>query len=207
MLNNSTSSQTIHNASPSNTNSGSMSPNSPISPASLSQQILNTHNNPNLLSVLGTSGQLNNQQQQQQQKNQMRKSVTVQNQQNFSSLASKNSTTSVNTSVSTTGSSSDTSGYNSTLELNVLLDPDIINDYPTQALVLTVLATLVRNSTDENEIRVLYQYIAEASIVFSKGLFKNTNIIKNYNIFCCLFFNFLLFKIKIKTVSFYFLNV
>jgi hypothetical protein len=53
-------------------------------------------------------------------------------------------------------------------QLNILLDPAVINDYPTQALLLTVLATLVRNSTDENEIRVLYSYIAEASIVFSK---------------------------------------
>jgi hypothetical protein len=53
-------------------------------------------------------------------------------------------------------------------ELNLLLDPVVINDYPTQALLLTVLATLVRNSSDENEIRILYQYIAEASIVFPK---------------------------------------
>lgn len=55
-----------------------------------------------------------------------------------------------------------------TEQLNILLDPIVINDYPTQALLLTVLATLVRNSTDENEIRVLYSYIAESSIVFSK---------------------------------------
>ena len=54
------------------------------------------------------------------------------------------------------------------VEANVLLDAEVINDYPTQALLLTVLATLVRNSTDENEIRILYQYIAEASIIFSK---------------------------------------
>ncbi len=52
--------------------------------------------------------------------------------------------------------------------LNILLDPEVINDYPTQALLLTVLATLVRNSSDESEIRILYQYIAEASIVFAK---------------------------------------
>ncbi|ESO97611.1 hypothetical protein LOTGIDRAFT_104331 [Lottia gigantea] len=53
-------------------------------------------------------------------------------------------------------------------ENNVLLDPDILNDYPTQALVLTVLATLVRNTTDENETRILYEYLAEASVVFPK---------------------------------------
>ena len=54
------------------------------------------------------------------------------------------------------------------LDLNILLDPEIINDMTTQALLLTVLATLVRNSSDENEVRILYEYIAEASIVFSK---------------------------------------
>ncbi len=52
--------------------------------------------------------------------------------------------------------------------LNVLLDSEVISDYPTQALLLTVLATLVRNSSDENEIRILYEYIAEASITFVK---------------------------------------
>ncbi|XP_041348224.1 neurofibromin-like isoform X2 [Gigantopelta aegis] len=53
-------------------------------------------------------------------------------------------------------------------ENNVLLDPDILVDYPTQALVLTVLATLVRNTTDENEARIIYEYLAEASVVFPK---------------------------------------
>ncbi|PVD31241.1 hypothetical protein C0Q70_06653 [Pomacea canaliculata] len=53
-------------------------------------------------------------------------------------------------------------------ENNVLLDPEILTDYPTQALVLTVLATLVRNTTDENETRILYEYLAEASVVFPK---------------------------------------
>ncbi|RWS29482.1 neurofibromin-like protein, partial [Leptotrombidium deliense] len=53
-------------------------------------------------------------------------------------------------------------------EDNVLLDPQVLTDFPTQALVLTVLATLVRNTTDENEMRVLYEYLAEASVVFSK---------------------------------------
>lgn len=29
-------------------------------------------------------------------------------------------------------------------------------------------ATLVRNTTDENEMRILYEYLAEASVVFPK---------------------------------------
>ncbi|XP_012162697.1 neurofibromin isoform X2 [Ceratitis capitata] len=53
-------------------------------------------------------------------------------------------------------------------ESNVLLDPEVISDLSTQALVLTVLATLVKYSTDENETRVLYQYLAEGSVVFPK---------------------------------------
>merc|ERR550534_2799917 len=53
-------------------------------------------------------------------------------------------------------------------EHNVLLDPEVLTDYPTQTLVLTVLATLVRNTTDENEARILYEYLAEASVVFPK---------------------------------------
>ncbi|XP_023718196.1 neurofibromin isoform X5 [Cryptotermes secundus] len=53
-------------------------------------------------------------------------------------------------------------------ENNVLLDPDVLTDFSTQALVLTVLATLVKYSTDENETRILYQYLAEASVVFPK---------------------------------------
>lgn len=55
-----------------------------------------------------------------------------------------------------------------TNESNLLLDPEIINDCPTQALLLTVLAILVRNSSNENEIRIIYEYLAEASIVFPK---------------------------------------
>jgi hypothetical protein len=111
----------------------------------------------------------------------MRKSVTVQNQQilnnlqknpnHFSALANSQNTRTSDTSslgASTKSANNVVSVEFINGELNVLLDPEIINDYPTQALVLTVLATLVRNSTDENEIRVLYQYIAEASIVFSK---------------------------------------
>ncbi|XP_036229152.1 neurofibromin isoform X3 [Bactrocera oleae] len=53
-------------------------------------------------------------------------------------------------------------------ESNVLLDPEVLSDLSTQALVLTVLATLVKYSTDENETRVLYQYLAEGSVVFPK---------------------------------------
>jgi neurofibromin 1 len=48
------------------------------------------------------------------------------------------------------------------------LDPDILTNFSTQALVLTVLATLVKYTTDENEMRVLYEYLAEASVVFSR---------------------------------------
>nr|XP_024219311.1 neurofibromin-like [Halyomorpha halys] len=53
-------------------------------------------------------------------------------------------------------------------ENNVLLDPEVLTDSTVQALVLTVLATLVKYATDENETRILYQYLAEASVVFSK---------------------------------------
>lgn len=53
-------------------------------------------------------------------------------------------------------------------ESNVLLDPEVLPDSSTQALVLTVLATLVKYTTDETETRVLYQYLAEGSVVFPK---------------------------------------
>lgn len=53
-----------------------------------------------------------------------------------------------------------------TNESNVLLDPEVLPDLSTQALVLTVLATLVKYSNDEQELRVLYQYLAEGSVVF-----------------------------------------
>lgn len=53
-------------------------------------------------------------------------------------------------------------------ESNVLLDPEVLPDLSIQALVLTVLATLVKYSTDEAETRVLYQYLAEGSVVFPK---------------------------------------
>jgi neurofibromin 1 len=44
----------------------------------------------------------------------------------------------------------------------------VITDTSTQALLLTVLATLVRNTSDENEMRIIYEYLAESSIVFPK---------------------------------------
>ncbi|XP_034936145.1 neurofibromin isoform X2 [Chelonus insularis] len=53
-------------------------------------------------------------------------------------------------------------------ENNVLLDPEVLTDLSTQTLVLTVLATLVKYTTDEDETRTLYEYLAEASVVFPK---------------------------------------
>ncbi|XP_070572256.1 neurofibromin-like [Ptychodera flava] len=53
-------------------------------------------------------------------------------------------------------------------ENSVLLDEEVLTDYQTQALLLTVLATLVRHTPDETECRVLYEYLAEASVVFPK---------------------------------------
>jgi neurofibromin 1 len=53
-------------------------------------------------------------------------------------------------------------------ETNLLLDPNILTDTSTQALLLTILATLVRNTSDENEMRILYEYLSESSIVFPK---------------------------------------
>jgi hypothetical protein len=44
----------------------------------------------------------------------------------------------------------------------------VLPDTSTQALVLTVLATLVKYSSDEAETRVLYQYLTEGSVVFPK---------------------------------------
>ncbi|XP_024879797.1 neurofibromin isoform X3 [Temnothorax curvispinosus] len=53
-------------------------------------------------------------------------------------------------------------------ENNVLLDPEVLTDFSTQTLVLTMLATLVKYSTNENETRILYEYLAEATVVFPK---------------------------------------
>lgn len=60
-----------------------------------------------------------------------------------------------------TSTSSDSVGHD-----GVLLDEEVVSDYPSQALLLSLLATLVRNTSDENEQRVLYMYLAEASTVF-----------------------------------------
>lgn len=51
---------------------------------------------------------------------------------------------------------------------NILLDPEVLNDQVTQVLVLTVMATLVKYTTHESEVRILYEYLAEASVVFPK---------------------------------------
>ena len=108
-------------------------------------------------------------------KTQLRKSTTVLTQQNFpaGTSPSQSPVILVNSAVvgTTSAPSSNDSEIMRTLnsnDLNILLDPEIINDMTTQALLLTVLATLVRNSSDENEVRILYEYISEASIVFSK---------------------------------------
>ena len=53
-------------------------------------------------------------------------------------------------------------------DTNILLDPEILDDQVTQVLVLTVMATLVKYTTDESEVRILYEYLAEASVVFPK---------------------------------------
>ncbi|XP_078599565.1 neurofibromin-like isoform X3 [Branchiostoma floridae x Branchiostoma japonicum] len=53
-------------------------------------------------------------------------------------------------------------------ENNLLLDEEVLTDQQTQALLLTVLATLVKYTNDESEERILYEYLAEASVVFPK---------------------------------------
>ena len=53
-------------------------------------------------------------------------------------------------------------------ENNVLLDPDVLTEPTTQILVLSVMATLVKYTNDENEMRVLYEYLSEASVVFPR---------------------------------------
>lgn len=62
----------------------------------------------------------------------------------------------------------DDAGRPSITNENILLDPEVLNDQVTQVLVLTVMATLVKYTTDESEVRILYEYLAEASIVFPK---------------------------------------
>ncbi|KTG38261.1 hypothetical protein cypCar_00033454, partial [Cyprinus carpio] len=53
-------------------------------------------------------------------------------------------------------------------ESNVLLDENVLTDPKIQTLLLTVLATLVKYTTDEFHQRILYEYLAEASVVFPK---------------------------------------
>lgn len=80
-------------------------------------------------------------------------------------------------------------------ESNVLLDEEVLTDPKIQALLLTVLvrpltpllshflcislclfltclpllqATLVKNTTDEFDQRILYEFLAEASVVFPR---------------------------------------
>nr|XP_060613045.1 neurofibromin isoform X1 [Anolis sagrei ordinatus] len=53
-------------------------------------------------------------------------------------------------------------------ESNVLLDEEVLTDPKIQALLLTVLATLVKYTLDEFDQRILYEYLAEASVVFPK---------------------------------------
>ena len=50
----------------------------------------------------------------------------------------------------------------------MFLEVDHVDMIVMQVLVLTVLATLVKYTTDENEVRILYEYLAEASVVFPK---------------------------------------
>ncbi|KAL7986979.1 hypothetical protein Chor_005898 [Crotalus horridus] len=53
-------------------------------------------------------------------------------------------------------------------ESNILLDEEVLTDPKIQALLLTVLATLVKYTADEFDQRILYEYLAEASVVFPK---------------------------------------
>lgn len=53
-------------------------------------------------------------------------------------------------------------------ENNVLLDPDVLTEFGTQALVLTTLATLAKYSTGEVETRTLYKFLAEGATVFPR---------------------------------------
>lgn len=71
-------------------------------------------------------------------------------------------------------------------ESNILLDPEVLTEYSTQALVLTVLATLVKYTTDENEMRVLYEYLAEASVVFPR-VFPVMWVTVCMKVLCCVF--------------------
>eukprot|EP00795_Rhopilema_esculentum_P015875 gene15875-7206_t len=49
---------------------------------------------------------------------------------------------------------------------NLLLDPSILDDNASKALLLVLLATLTEFTTDDAELRILYGVLAEASILF-----------------------------------------
>eukprot|EP00794_Sanderia_malayensis_P014143 gene14143-15620_t len=49
---------------------------------------------------------------------------------------------------------------------NLILDPGVLDDTESQALLLVLLATLTEFTTDDAEARILYGVLAEASIVF-----------------------------------------
>ena len=66
------------------------------------------------------------------------------------------------------GSRERTARVSVTNENNVLLDPEVVTEHATQMLVLSVMATLVKHTNDEAEMRVLYEYLAEASVVFPR---------------------------------------
>ncbi|XP_046839575.1 neurofibromin-like isoform X2 [Xenia sp. Carnegie-2017] len=51
---------------------------------------------------------------------------------------------------------------------NRLLDPGVVNDFQTQALLLTLLSTLVRHTKDDALEKFLFEVLAEASLVFPK---------------------------------------
>ncbi|CAB3983050.1 neurofibromin isoform X4 [Paramuricea clavata] len=51
---------------------------------------------------------------------------------------------------------------------NRLLDPGVVNDTQTQALLLTTLSTLVRHTKDDLLEKFLFEVLAEASLVFPK---------------------------------------
>ncbi|CAF2811356.1 unnamed protein product [Rotaria sp. Silwood2] len=53
-------------------------------------------------------------------------------------------------------------------QTNLLLDHDVLTNSLIEALLLTVLATFVRNTSDENEMRIIYEYLSESNIVIPK---------------------------------------
>lgn len=53
-------------------------------------------------------------------------------------------------------------------ETKVLFDKNVLTDTSTQALLLRMLATLVRNTSNANEIRIIDEYLSYASIIFPK---------------------------------------